>query len=207
MQLPEKDRYTESRSKLLKMIAGLMGGRAAEELVFEDVTTGAQSDLRQATHLARMMVCEWGMSNVMGPQSFGNREELLFLGREVSRTQDHSEDTARKIDGEVSRVLTECHDRARDLLQANWDRLHTIAALLLERETLDGRDIEEIVEHGRIVSDKERREEPSGEEGAAPPEGEAAPAAPDGAPDTAPGDDAPDGDEPSLDGPAAPAKP
>jgi cell division protease FtsH len=100
MQLPEKDRYTESRSKLLKMITGLMGGRVAEELVFGDVTTGAQMDFRQATHIARMMVCEWGMS-AMGPQSFGEREELLFLGREVSRSQSHSEETARRIDAEV----------------------------------------------------------------------------------------------------------
>ncbi len=158
MQLPEKDRYTESRRKLLSMLTGLMGGRTAEELVFGDITTGAHSDIRQASNIARMMVCEWGMSQTLGPQSFGEREELLFLGREVSRSQSFSEETARRIDEEVSRIIRECHDKALDILRQNREKLDTLAHLLLERETLDGRDVEEIVEHGRILSEVERAE-------------------------------------------------
>ena len=158
MQLPEKDRYTESRQKLLSMLTGLMGGRAAEELIFGDITTGAHSDIRQASHIARMMVCEWGMSQALGPQSFGEREELLFLGREVSRSQEFSEETARRIDEEVSRLIRESHDRALDILRKNRQSLDTVATLLLERETLDGRDVGEIVKHGRILSEVERAE-------------------------------------------------
>jgi cell division protease FtsH len=159
MQLPERDRYTQGRMRLLDMVTGLMGGRAAEEIIFDDITTGAQSDLSQATHIVRKMVCEWGMSPLLGPQSFGSREELLFLGREVSRSQEHSEETARKIDEEVSRILTECHDRAIDLLNEHRKHLDMVANLLLERETLDGRDVEDIVKHGRILDEVERAEE------------------------------------------------
>jgi cell division protease FtsH len=155
MQLPEKDRYTESRSKLIKMLTGLMGGRGAEEIVFGDVTTGAQMDFRQATHLARMMVCEWGMS-AMGPQNFGEREELLFLGREISRSQSHSEETARRIDAEVSRLLDEAYAEALRILREHLETLHILAKTLLERETLDGRDVEEIVRHGRVLPESER---------------------------------------------------
>jgi cell division protease FtsH len=158
MQLPEKDRYTESRGKPQGMLTGLMGGRCSEELVFGDVTTGAHNDLKQASHIARMMVCEWGMSEAMGPQSFGEREELLFLGREVSRSQEFSEETARRIDEEVSRILRECHDRALNLLKVNRDKLDLLAQALIERETLDGRDVAEIVQHGRILSEVERLE-------------------------------------------------
>ena len=158
MQLPEKDRYTQSKRKLLSMVTGMMGGRAAEEIVFGDVTTGAQNDLKQATHVIRMMVCEWGMSPMMGPQSYSEREELLFLGREVSRTQEYSDETARKIDDEVSRMIRECYNQAVDILKTHRDQLDVIAQLLLERETLDGRDVEEIVKHGRILNEVERAE-------------------------------------------------
>ena len=177
MQLPEKDRYTESRSKLIKMLTGLMGGRVAEELVFEDVTTGAQADFRQATHLARMMVCEWGMSPELGPQTFSDREELLFLGREVSRTQTYSEETARRIDAEVSRLLREAHAEAVKILKEHWDQLHLIAKLLLERETLDGREVEEIVKHGRLLTEEERAAQPPETPPAAPAAATAEPAA------------------------------
>jgi cell division protease FtsH len=158
MQLPEKDRYTESKRKLLSMLVSFMGGRAAEEIVFSDITTGAQNDLKQATALARMMVCDWGMSPLMGPQAFGNREEHFFMGREISRNNEYSEETARKIDAEVNRLLKEAHDKAVHMLESHRDRLDMIADLLLERETLEGREVEEIVEHGRALSDEERTE-------------------------------------------------
>ncbi|MDD5677676.1 MAG: ATP-dependent zinc metalloprotease FtsH [Kiritimatiellae bacterium] len=155
MQLPEKDRYTESLIKLKGILCGLMGGRAAEELVLGDITTGAGNDLKQATHLARLMVCNWGMSAILGPQTFGAQEELLFLGREVARNQDFSEETARRIDIEVAKLLREAYQKAMDILQQNRDKLDMIARLLLERETLDGRDIEEIAKHGRLLNDAE----------------------------------------------------
>ncbi len=158
MQLPEKDRYTESRRKLLSMLNGIMGGRAAEEVVFGDITTGAYSDLKQATRIARMMVCEWGMSPLLGPQTFGNREETLFLGREVSRNYEFSEETSRKIDQEVSRLVTEAYDRAVKIIKEHRKELDKLAELLLERETLDGREVEEIVKHGRFLSEVERAE-------------------------------------------------
>jgi cell division protease FtsH len=158
MQLPEKDRYTESRRKLLSMLNGIMGGRAAEELVFGDITTGAYSDLKQATRIARSMVCEWGMSPLLGPQSFGNREETLFLGREVNRNYEFSEETSRKIDQEVSRLVGEAYERALTLLKDNRQQLDMVAELLLERETLDGREVEEVVKHGRMLTEVERAE-------------------------------------------------
>ncbi len=158
MQLPEKDRYTESRRKLLSMLTGIMGGRAAEEIVFGDITTGAYSDLKQATRIARMMVCEWGMSPLLGPQTFGNREETLFLGREVNRNYEFSEETSRKIDQEVSRLVTEAYDRALKILKEHRSQLDMVAEMLLERETLDGTEVEEIVKHGRLLTEVERDE-------------------------------------------------
>ena len=155
MQLPEKDRYTEGRKKLEGMLTGLMGGRVAEEVVFGDITTGAQSDIKQATRLARLMVCEWGMSPALGPQNFSEREELLFLGREVNRSQDISEDTARRIDEEVSRMLREAHARAVEILQKHRDKLDILTQLLLERETLDGVEVAAIVKYGRLPTPEE----------------------------------------------------
>jgi len=156
MQLPEKDRYTESLIKLKCILTGLMGGRSAEELVFGDITTGAGNDLKEATRIARLMVCNWGMSKELGPQTFGAQEELLFLGREIARNQDFSEDTSRRIDAEVNRLLGEAHEQALQILRTNRDKLDFIARLLLEKETLDGRDVEDIVRHGRVLSEEER---------------------------------------------------
>jgi cell division protease FtsH len=157
MQLPDKDRYMEGRKELQAILAGLMGGRVAEELFCDDVTSGASSDLKEATRIARLMVCSWGMSPVLGPQAFGQNEELMFLGREVNRTQDYSEDTAQRIDAEVHRILAESHDRAHQILSDNRDKLVMIATALLERETVDGYEVEEIVKHGRVLTEAERQ--------------------------------------------------
>ena len=156
MQLPEKDRYMEGKRKLKGILATMMGGRVAEELVFGDITSGARSDLKQATRLARLMVCDWGMNENLGPQTFGTHEELMFLGREISRSQDFSEDTARRIDAEVSQLLRESHSRAREILEKHRDQLELVTKALLERETLDARDVEELMAHGRILSEAER---------------------------------------------------
>ncbi len=192
MQLPEKDMYTQSRRKLVAMLVGLMGGRAAEELACKDITTGAQNDLKQATRIARMMVCEWGMSRDLGPQNFGNREEFYFHGREMARNQDVSDETARKIDAEVSRLLNEAYDRALQILTENRDKLETMTRLLIERETLDGRDVAEIIKHGCLLTDAERQ--PPASTSDTPPTA-SAPATPAGPPHK---------DAPSLLGPPAP---
>ncbi len=156
MSLPKKDRFTQSREKLLGELIICMGGRAAEEVVFDDITTGAAQDLKHATDLARMMVCNWGMSEALGPQRFGQNQELMFLGREVQRQQDFSEETARQIDAEVNRMLREAHDKALKIVTEKQDKLEMIAQRLLEQETIDGRDVEEIAEHGRLLSSEER---------------------------------------------------
>jgi cell division protease FtsH len=133
-----------------------MGGRVAEELVFDEMTSGASSDLKHATRLARLMVCDWGMSEELGPQTFGSHDELMFLGRELTRSQDFSEDTARRIDGEVSRLLRESYERAKDILTQHRDKLELIAHVLIEHETLDGQEFEELFKHGRILTEAER---------------------------------------------------
>ena len=145
MQLPEKDRYLESKKELLGQICGMMGGRLAEEIMFGDITSGAHNDLKNATTVAHKMVCEWGMSEKMGPMTFGDRQEHIFLGREISRTVDYSESTAIDIDKEVRKIIDECYARARKLLLDNKDKLIKIATYLLEREVLSGEEITKIV--------------------------------------------------------------
>jgi cell division protease FtsH len=140
-QLPTDDKYNYSREYLIDRITILLGGRAAEELVLQQRTTGAGDDLEKATEMARKMVCEWGMSDKMGPLTFGKSEEHIFLGREMSRAKDYSEDTAILIDSEIKRIVTECAARARHMIEANLEKLHTLARALLERESLDGEEI------------------------------------------------------------------
>ncbi|MFA7256128.1 MAG: ATP-dependent zinc metalloprotease FtsH, partial [Kiritimatiellales bacterium] len=145
MQLPEKDRYTQGRKRLMGMLIGLMGGRAAEELIFGDVTTGAQNDIERATRIARAMVCEFGMSTTLGPRNYGSDQEQMFLGREISRVEKHSEETTLKIDQEIDRILKEAHDTAIKILNDHRDRLELIAELLIKYETLDGDQVMEIL--------------------------------------------------------------
>jgi cell division protease FtsH len=140
-QLPTDDKYNYSKEYLVDRITILLGGRAAEEIVFQQRTTGAGDDLEKATEMARKMVCEWGMSDKMGPLTFGKSEEHIFLGREMSRAKDYSEDTAILIDSEIKRIVTECATRARQMIEANLAKLHTLARALLERESLDGEEI------------------------------------------------------------------
>ena len=145
MQLPEKDKYHQFKKELLGDITGLMGGRIAEELVYGDITSGARSDIKIATGLARKMVCEWGMSEKMGPVTFGEREEHLFLGREMSRKVDYSEETAEIIDEEIKKIVNECYNRGKDLLTTHKDKLEEITQALLTKEVLDGKDVTKIV--------------------------------------------------------------
>ncbi|UCD36578.1 MAG: ATP-dependent zinc metalloprotease FtsH [Nitrospiraceae bacterium] len=144
-QLPIDDKYTYSREHILNTLAVLMGGRAAEEIALGHMTTGAGNDLQRATDLARKMVCEWGMSDKLGPLTFGKREEQIFLGKEFSRHKDYSEKTAEEIDGEVKSIVAERYEYAKQLLLDNKALLKNLAQALLERETLDAPEIEEIL--------------------------------------------------------------
>ncbi len=145
-QLPVDDRYTYSRDYLMNTLAVLLGGRAAEEIALGKMTTGAGNDLERATELARKMVCEWGMSERLGPLTFGKREEQIFLGKEIMKHKDYSEKTAQEIDEEVMRIVRERYEYAKRLLTENKDILTRLANALLERETLDASQIDAIIE-------------------------------------------------------------
>ena len=140
-QLPLDEKHNYSRDYLEDQIAILLGGRIAEEITIGSVTTGAGNDLERATDLARRMVCEWGMSNTMGPLTFGKKEEQIFLGREISQHQDYSEDTAHRIDQEVKRFVTDNYARANTILMEHKQALLDMADALLARETLDAEQV------------------------------------------------------------------
>jgi cell division protease FtsH len=123
----------------------LLGGRVAEEVALKHMTTGAGNDLERATDLARKMVCEWGMSEKLGPLTFGKKEEQIFLGREIAQHRDYSEHTAIEIDEEVRRIVTEAYQKTKDILTENKVGLDTLATALLEKETLDGKEIWELL--------------------------------------------------------------
>src|SRR6516162_6855369 len=152
MWLPEEDKYTNRKNELLASLAVAMGGRVAEEIIFGDITNGARGDIRGATAIARRMVCEWGMSEKMGMVEYGEHEDYVFLGRDISRARDYSEATAEQIDQEVRRLIDDAYQLAKHTLISNRDKLETIAKALLEYETLDGSQIKEIVEHGRLIN-------------------------------------------------------
>ena len=145
MQLPLDDKHTYTRAYLCDQLAILMGGRIAEELFMDHMTTGAGNDIERATALARQMVCEWGMSE-MGPLTFGKREEEVFLGREIAQQRNYSEATAKEIDAQVGAIVTESYNRARKLIEENSDGLTRIAEALLEREVLDGSEVSALLE-------------------------------------------------------------
>jgi cell division protease FtsH len=144
MQLPEADRYSHTREYLEGQIAILMGGRIAEDMFLNHITTGASNDIERATELARRMVCEFGMSS-LGPITYGKKEEQIFLGREIAQHQDYSEDTAIKIDNEVNRIVTEQYNRARQIILENKDAMIRLSESLLERESLDSVQIRRLV--------------------------------------------------------------
>jgi len=144
--LPEKDKYHESKSQLLDEIAGIMGGRIAEELIFGDYTSGAAGDIRQATTIARKMVTEWGMSERIGMVNVSEHEEHMFLGRDLFKGREVSEQTAREVDEEVRSVIESSYNRAKDILSKHQDRLIALAEALLEHETLDATEIRQLIE-------------------------------------------------------------
>ena len=149
MQLPVDEKYTQARGYLLDRIAILFGGRVAEMLVFDEITTGAGNDIERASELARKMVCEWGMSDELGPLAYGKKEEHIFLGREIAQHRDYSEQTAQRIDAAVKQIIVEANDKVTRLLEENRDILTAIAAELLERETIMLEDIDRIIAQRR----------------------------------------------------------
>jgi len=153
-QVPLDDRHSYTREFIRNTLTIRFGGRAAEELVLGHVTTGAADDIEKATDWARKMVCEWGMSDKLGPMTFGKKEEQIFLGRDFTQLQDYSEHTAVEIDAEVRRIIQDCYQEAKDLLEQNIDVLHKITEVLLEKEVLDGAEIDDIIrQSGRTPHD------------------------------------------------------
>jgi len=149
-QLPSEDRHNLTRDQAVKKIIVMMGGRAAEEIVIGQQTTGAGNDIEQATELARRMVTEWGMSEKLGPLAFGKKEEQIFLGKEIAQHREYSEATAIEIDREVRHIVTESYQQAKKILEEKIDALHAVANALLERETLSGDEVQIIMKGGKL---------------------------------------------------------
>ena len=144
MAIPDHDTVLHRKAKFETDLSVILAGRAAEELVFEDITTGAADDLEKATNLARSMVTQWGMSDKLGPQTFGDKEELIFLGREISEQRDYSEAVAEKIDAEVRKLVDDAYTTAVGILKQYRKELDAVAAKLLEVETLTREEFEKI---------------------------------------------------------------
>lgn len=157
MRLPERDRYIHQRGHFAATLAVLFGGRAAEEAFFDDISNGARDDIKKATDLARAMVTEWGMSEAMGPIAYSDPQEHLFLGREVTRTSQHSEKTAQMIDREIRRIVDEAYEKAKELIGGHRDKLERIAEALLKYETLSGEEVAGIL-RGETIEELRTRE-------------------------------------------------
>ncbi|MCX8056722.1 MAG: ATP-dependent zinc metalloprotease FtsH, partial [Ignavibacteria bacterium] len=157
--LPIDEKHSYSKSYLLAMMTYALGGRAAELIVFNELTTGAGNDIERVTQIARKMVCEWGMSEKLGPIAYGSREEELFLGREITRHQEISEKTAQLIDEEVQNIVNSCMNRAEKILRDNIDTLHRLAKNLLEREILDNEEIDIIIRGEELPPVKKNNKE------------------------------------------------
>ena len=147
MALPQEDRYLQSKTEFEDKIAGLLGGNVAERLIFGDTTTGASNDIEKATDLARRMVTEFGMSDKLGPLSFGKRDELVFLGREIGEQRNYSDEVAKTIDEEVRAIIDKAYERATEVLTTHRDRLVALAEKLVAEETVDAEGVRDAV-HG-----------------------------------------------------------
>jgi len=155
MYLPEEEKYNENKMGLNVKICTLLGGRVAEELIFESVTSGASNDLERATAIARKMVCEWGMSDKLGPLSYGEKEGEVFLGRDYGHVKNYSEATAMAIDDEIRRIVEECYERTTDILSQHKDSLIIVSEALLERENMDGSEIKAMIFGAEEVTEDE----------------------------------------------------
>ena len=145
LQLPLEDKYLMSKSELYDRITGLLGGRAAEEIVFGEITSGAENDIERATEIARMMVCKFGMSERIGPLAWGKEEQEVFLGREITRMKNYSEEVAAEIDREVKKIVLDCYERAKNILREHREQLDEVANLLLEKEVIEGKELKKFL--------------------------------------------------------------
>ncbi|HNO11810.1 MAG TPA: cell division protein FtsH, partial [bacterium] len=143
--LPSDDRHSYSRTYIEARLAMMMGGRAAEKIIYNHYTTGASNDIERATEMARRMICEWGMSDALGPVAFGKKDEEVFLGREIATSKNYSENTAVQIDAEIKRIVSEAENKALSLIEQNIQTLHNIANALVERETIDSEELDMIL--------------------------------------------------------------
>lgn len=162
LMLPKEDRYYATRSELLDQLKTLLGGRVAEAVILKEISTGAQNDLERATALVRQMICEYGMSEVLGPITFGRRQEQVFLGRDIAHDRNYSEEVAYSIDKEVRRLIEEAYAKTEELLRTNIDKLHLIAQALIERETLEGGELEELLKDGKIAEKQKSDDDQDG---------------------------------------------
>lgn len=156
LSLPKEDKYYATRSEMLDELKVLLGGRVAEALVLKEISSGASNDLQRATQLARQMICEYGMSDNIGPVTFGHRQDQVFLGRDIARDKDYSEEVAAEIDKEVRAFIEDAYAATEKLLGENLDKLHVIAKALMERETLEEEEINQLVKYGHILSAEEK---------------------------------------------------
>ncbi len=157
LSLPKEDKYYATRSEMLDELKVLLGGRVAEALVLKEISSGASNDLQRATQLARQMICEYGMSENIGPVTFGHRQDQVFLGRDIARDKDYSEEVAAEIDKEVRTFMETAYAATEKLLSDNIDKLHVIAKALMEKETLEEEEINQLVKYGHILSAEEKR--------------------------------------------------
>ncbi|MCX6741118.1 MAG: cell division protein FtsH, partial [Candidatus Parcubacteria bacterium] len=145
-----QEKYLKTKIEFVENISALLGGYVAEEQIFRQTTTGSSSDLRQATEIAKMLVTQFGMSELLGPRTFGEKEEMIFLGREISEQRDYSEKTAQTIDEEISKLIKLCYNKAKDILINQRPVLEKIAKLLLEKETIEKDEFEKIFNSPKI---------------------------------------------------------
>ena len=152
LQLPTQDRYLISKLELMDRLSVLLGGRVAEDMIFQDITTGAQNDLERATKIARQMVTEYGMSDSLGPITLGRKEHQIFLGRDISQERDYSEEIANKIDKEVRKIIESAYTQAKEILSKNKRKLKKVARNLIERETLEGKELDMLLNGAKLAS-------------------------------------------------------
>jgi cell division protease FtsH len=165
LMFPEEDRYYMTKTELLDRVSTLLGGRVAEKLVLNDISTGAQNDLERATSIVRQMIMEYGMSDALGPITLGKKHDQVFLGRDLGRDRDYSEEIAKAIDQEIRKTIDDSYQRAQDILEKERDKLESIAQALLEKETLDAHEIKELVA-GRPLPEKKENADSKKEEAA-----------------------------------------
>jgi len=164
LMFPEEDRYYMTRSELLDRVSTLLGGRVAEKLVLNDISTGAQNDLERATSIVRQMIMEYGMSETLGPITLGKKHDQVFLGRDLARDRDYSEEIAKAIDQEIRKTIDNCYQKAQDILEKERDKLEKLAQTLLEKETLDAEEIKALVEGKELPDRKGEQEDPGPED-------------------------------------------